>query len=70
MTVGPYRGYGQHATAYAAEVVMDAIARTLGLDPAEVRRRNLIPTGAFPYRTPTGRLHDSGDYQSRAGDGP
>ena len=62
MTVGPYRGYGQHATAYAVEVVMDGIARALGLDPAEVRRRNLIPTDAFPYRTPTGRLHDSGDY--------
>ena len=62
MTVGPYRGYGQHATAYAAEVVMDGIARALGLDPAEVRRRNLIPTAEFPYRTPTGRLHDSGDY--------
>ena len=62
MTVGPYRGYGQHATAYAAERVMDGIAQALGLDPAEVRRRNLIPTGAFPYRTPTGRLHDSGDY--------
>ncbi len=62
MTVGPYRGYGQHATAYAAELVMDGIARSLGLDPAEVRRRNLIPAAAFPYRTPTGRLHDSGDY--------
>ena len=62
MTVGPYRGYGQHATAYAAELVMDGIARDLGLDPAEVRRRNLIPADAFPYRTPTGRLHDSGDY--------
>ena len=62
MTVGPYRGYGQHATAYAAERVMDGIGGALGLDPAEVRRRNLIPTGAFPYRTPTGRLHDSGDY--------
>ena len=62
MTVGPYRGYGQHATAYAAELVMDGIARALDLDPAEVRRRNLIPTDAFPYRTPTGRLHDSGDY--------
>ena len=62
MTVGPYRGYGQHATAYAAEVVMDGIARALALDPAEVRRRNLIPTDSFPYRTPTGRLHDSGDY--------
>ena len=62
MTVGPYRGYGQHATAYAAERVMDGIAQALGLDPAEVRRRNLIPAGDFPYRTPTGRLHDSGDY--------
>ena len=62
MTVGPYRGYGQHATAYAAEVVMDGIARALALDPAEVRRRNLIPADSFPYRTPTGRLHDSGDY--------
>lgn len=62
MSVGPYRGYGQHATAYAAERVMDSIAARLGLDPAEVRRRNLIPAGAFPYRTPTGRVHDSGDY--------
>ena len=62
MSVGPYRGYGQHATAYAAERVMDGIAGRLGLDPAEVRRRNLIPAGAFPYRTPTGRVHDSGDY--------
>ena len=62
MSVGPYRGYGQHATAYAAERVMDGIALALGLDPAEVRRRNLIPAGAFPYRTPTGRIHDSGDY--------
>ena len=62
MTVGPYRGYGQHATAYAAERVMDEIARGLGLDPAEVRRRNLIPASEFPYRAPTGRFHDSGDY--------
>ncbi len=62
MSVGPYRGYGQHATAYAAERVMDGIAQALSMDPAEVRRRNLIPTGAFPYRSPTGRLHDSGDY--------
>ena len=64
MTVGPYRGYGQHATAYAAERVMDGIAAALGLDPAEVRRRNLIPAESFPYRTPTGRLHDSGDYHA------
>ncbi len=62
MTVGPYRGYGQHATAYVAERVMDGIANALAMDPAEVRRRNLIPASALPYRTPTGRLHDSGDY--------
>ena len=62
MSVGPYRGYGQHATAYAAERVMDSIAQAVNLDPAEVRRRNLIPADSFPYRAPTGRLHDSGDY--------
>ena len=62
MSVGPYRGYGQHATAYAAERAMDGIAQALGLDPVEVRRRNLIPAESFPFRTPTGRLHDSGDY--------
>ena len=64
MSVGPYRGYGQHATAYAVELVMDRIAAALGLDPAEVRRRNLIPEGWFPYRAPTGREHDSGAYQA------
>ncbi len=64
MSVGPYRGYGQHATAYVVELVMDRIAVALSLDPAEVRRRNLIPQGLFPYRTPTGREHDSGEYQT------
>ena len=62
MSVGPYRGYGQHATAYAVERVMDAIGVRLALDPAEVRRRNLIPRDGFPYHAPTGRVHDSGAY--------
>ncbi|RUA20062.1 MAG: xanthine dehydrogenase family protein molybdopterin-binding subunit [Chloroflexi bacterium] len=62
MSVGPYRGYGQHATAYVVERVMDRIAAEVGLDPAEVRRRNFIPDGSFPYRTVTGREHDSGAY--------
>ena len=62
MSVGPYRGYGQHATAYVVERVMDRIAYEVGLDPAEVRRRNFIPDGAFPHRTATGREHDSGAY--------
>ena len=62
MSMGPYRGHGQHASAYAIERVMDHIAGALDLDPAEVRRRNFIPDGAFPHRTPTGREHDSGAY--------
>ena len=41
---------------------MDGIARALEMDPAEVRRRNLIPAAALPYRTPTGRLHNGDDY--------
>ena len=60
--VGPYRGYGQHATAHFLERAMDMIARELSMDPAEVRRRNFIPPEAFPYRTPTEIHYDSGDY--------
>ncbi|MFD1271100.1 xanthine dehydrogenase family protein molybdopterin-binding subunit [Streptomyces kaempferi] len=41
---------------------MDMMARKLGIDPAELRRRNFIPPGAFPYTTPTGRTYDSGEY--------
>jgi 2-furoyl-CoA dehydrogenase large subunit len=41
---------------------MTIAANRLGLDPAELRRRNLIPADAFPYRTPSGALYDSGDY--------
>src|SRR5207244_6888580 len=41
---------------------IDLLARTLGLDPALVRRRNFIPPEAFPYRAPSGAVYDSGDY--------
>ena len=60
----PYRGYGQHASAYLIERVMDRIASALSMDPVEVRRRNLIPTHAFPYQTPLGTRYDSGDYEA------
>ena len=43
---------------------MTIAANRLGLDPAELRRRNLVPADAFPYRTPSGALYDSGDYES------
>ena len=42
---------------------MDLIARATNLDPAEVRRRNFIQPDAFPYRTPTGLVYDSGEYE-------
>jgi aerobic carbon-monoxide dehydrogenase large subunit len=58
----PYRGAGRPEAAYCIERTVDALARRLELDPAEVRRRNHIPPQAFPYRSPTGFTYDSGDY--------
>ena len=62
--VGPYRGYGRHCGAYVGERMMDLIATELGLDPAEVRKRNFISKDAFPYKTPTNLEYDSGDYEA------
>jgi 2-furoyl-CoA dehydrogenase large subunit len=59
---GPNRGYTCGHLYFETERMMDLLADELGLDPVEVRRRNLIPRDAFPYRTPTGGLYDSGDY--------
>src|SRR5438445_469407 len=44
--------------------MIDRLGDKVGMDPAEVRRRTLVPSDAFPYRTPTGGLYDSGDYQA------
>ncbi len=60
---GAYRGAGRPEAAYILERTMDRIADELGLDPAEVRRRNFIAPDAFPYRTVTGMQYDSGNYQ-------
>ena len=46
------------------ERALDQLARKLGMDPAEVRRRNFIPPGAFPYVSATGERYDSGDYEA------
>jgi carbon-monoxide dehydrogenase large subunit len=59
---GPYRGAGRPEAAAMLERTMDTIARELGIDPAEVRRRNFIPPDAFPYETPTKATYDSGEY--------
>ncbi|HEU5321967.1 MAG TPA: molybdopterin cofactor-binding domain-containing protein, partial [Methylomirabilota bacterium] len=60
--VGAYRGAGRPEAAFLIERLVDEAARALGLDPVEIRRRNLIPRGAFPYATATGQVYDSGDY--------
>jgi carbon-monoxide dehydrogenase large subunit len=59
---GPYRGSGRPVGVYLIERLMDEAARAAGLDPVEIRRRNFIPPGAFPHRTPFGVAYDSGNY--------
>jgi aerobic carbon-monoxide dehydrogenase large subunit len=57
---GPYRGAGRPEAAYFLESTVDIAARELGIDPLELRRRNLVRE--FPYRTALGWTYDSGDY--------
>jgi aerobic carbon-monoxide dehydrogenase large subunit len=58
--MGPYRGVGRVLAAFSIERVMDVLAARLGLDPLEIRRRNLVRE--FPYTTATGLRFESGDY--------
>jgi aerobic carbon-monoxide dehydrogenase large subunit len=57
---GPYRGAGRPEAAYFVECTVDVAARQLGMDPLELRRRNLIQE--LPYQTALGWTYDSGDY--------
>ena len=59
---GPNRGYGCQQLYFGMERLMDLVAQRLGMDPAELRRRNLIQPDQFPYANPTGGLYDAGDY--------
>lgn len=59
---GPNRGYGCQQLYFEMERIVDLLADRLGMDPAEIRRKNLIPTDQFPYTTPTGGIYDAGDY--------
>ena len=61
---GLNRGFGGPQLYLALEGTMNVAARRLGLDPAELRRRNLVRADDFPYRTPSGGLYDSGDYEA------
>lgn len=60
--VGPYRGVARPASTYAMEGAVDLVARNLGLDPAEVRRRNLLTPDEFPYVSASRLVYDSGNY--------
>lgn len=62
--IGPYRGAGREQAAYIVERLIDETARQLGMDRIDLRRRNLIPTSAIPYRTPSNRLYDSGEFEA------
>jgi carbon-monoxide dehydrogenase large subunit len=61
-STGPYRGAGRPETVLAIEYGIDRLARELGMDAIELRRKNFIQPDEFPYATPTGASYDSGDY--------
>jgi aerobic carbon-monoxide dehydrogenase large subunit len=58
----PYRGVARSGVCFALEVALDAVARQAGLEPHEVRLRNLVPADAMPFENITNKLFDSGDY--------
>ncbi|QDX80120.1 hypothetical protein B9N43_01920 [Denitratisoma sp. DHT3] len=60
----PYRGYGPPPHFFVLESLMDKTARTLGRDPADLRRQNYIRKDQFPYTIPSGNEYDSGDYEA------
>ena len=57
-----YRGAGRPEACYVLERLADKAARELGMDRAEIRRRNLIPVSAMPYKTPVGPTYDCGNF--------
>jgi carbon-monoxide dehydrogenase large subunit len=60
---GAYRGAGRPEAIYMTERLMDAAARRLKLDPAELRRRNMIRPDQFPYKNPMGQVYDCGQFE-------
>ncbi|MBX6373730.1 MAG: xanthine dehydrogenase family protein molybdopterin-binding subunit [Acetobacteraceae bacterium] len=61
--VDAYRGAGRPESNYLVERLIDAAARELGIDRAELRRRNMVPPSAMPYVTAMGQRYDSGDFR-------
>ena len=61
---GAYRGAGRPEAIYITERLMDAAAREMGLDPAELRRRNMVRPEQMPYKNAMGQVYDSGQFES------
>jgi aerobic carbon-monoxide dehydrogenase large subunit len=62
LATAPYRGAGRPEANYVLERVVEEASRVTGIDPATLRRRNLIPAAAMPYKTAVGTTYDSGDF--------
>jgi carbon-monoxide dehydrogenase large subunit len=58
-----YRGAGRPEATYLIERLIDKAADVLGIDPVEMRRRNLIKSSSLPYQTPTNHTYDSGEFE-------
>ena len=63
IAVAAYRGAGRPEAIYYIERAIELIAAELGIDSIEIRRRNYLKPAQFPYKTPTGSIYDSGDYE-------
>ena len=60
----PYRSSGRPEVMFVIERLIDLAARRHGFDRLDLRRKNLVPSGAMPYRNPVGIVYDSGDYRA------
>ena len=60
--IGPYRGAGRPEANYVLERLVEEAARVAGMDPLRLRKKNLIPPSAMPYKTAIGNTYDSGDF--------
>jgi carbon-monoxide dehydrogenase large subunit len=61
--VDAYRGAGRPEANYLVERLIDAAATELGMDRVDIRARNMVPPSAMPYKTPMGKIYDSGDFR-------
>ena len=62
--VDAYRGAGRPEATYLLERIVQVAADDMGIDPAEIRRRNFIQPDQFPYQTPVALIYDTGDYEA------